>query len=78
MEKRGLQACRKTGERLLGIRFTSKRGAAQPLEGFDFLVTLLAPLLVDGALGLRLALLGIQEDPALGDTAIGRGHDRKR
>ena len=74
VEHRGLQACHKTGKRLLGIRFTGKRGPAQRLEGSDFLVTLLAPLLVDGALGLRLARLGIQEHPALGAPAIGRGH----
>jgi hypothetical protein len=62
-------------ERLLGIRFTRKRGAAQRLEAFDFLVTVLAPLLVHRALGLRLTLLGIQEHPALCDPAIGRGHN---
>ena len=50
VEKRGLQACHKTGERLLGIRFTSKRSPAQRLEGFAFLVTLLAPLRIDSAL----------------------------
>ena len=36
---------------------------------------MLAPLLVDRALSVRLALLGIQKHPALGDIAIGRGHD---
>jgi hypothetical protein len=72
VEKCGLQACHKTCERLLGICFTSKRGPAQRLKGFDFLVTLLAPLLVDSALGLGLALLGIDEDPALCHTAIRR------
>jgi DDE superfamily endonuclease len=75
MEKRGLQACGKTGECLLSIRFTGKGGAAQALESFHFLLTVLAPLLVHRALSVRLALLGIQEHPALGDTAIGRGHD---
>src|SRR5215471_1822741 len=73
VEHRGLQACRKTGERLLGIRFTGICGPAQPLEGSAFLVTLLAPLCIDGALGLWLTLLGIHEHPAWGDTAIGRG-----
>jgi hypothetical protein len=53
---------------LLGICFTGKRGPAQPLEGFDFLVTLLAPLCINGALSLWLALLGIQEYPTLGAT----------
>jgi hypothetical protein len=45
---------------LLGLCFTGNRGAAQPLAGSDCLVTLLAPLRIDGALSLRLALLGIQ------------------
>jgi hypothetical protein len=74
VEHRGLPACRKTGERLLGLGFTGKRGPAQPLAGSAFLVTLLAPLRLDGALSLRLARLGIQESPTLGDTARGRGH----
>ena len=72
MEKRGLQVVRKTREGLLGIRFTGKGRAAQRLEGFDFVGTLLAPLLVDGALGLRLARLGVDEDPALRDAPIAR------
>ena len=76
VEKGGLQACHKTGERLLGIRCTSKRGPAQRLESFDFLVTLRAPLLVDGALGLWLALLSIDKDPAWRHTTIARSHDR--
>ena len=75
VEKRGLQACLKTRERLLGIRFTGKGGAAQRLESSDFLVTLLAPLLIDRALGLRLALFRVDEDPALRDPAIARGDD---
>jgi hypothetical protein len=74
VEHRGLPACRKTGERLLGLGFTGNRGAAQPLAGSDCLVPLLAPLRIDGALSLRLALLGIQESPTLGATALGRGH----
>src|SRR5713101_2444899 len=62
-EKRGLQVVGKTRQGLLGIRFTGKSRAAQRLEGFDVVGTLLAPLLVDGALGLRLARLGIDQDP---------------
>jgi hypothetical protein len=65
VEKGGLPACPKTGERLLGSRFTSKRSPVQRLERFDFLVTLLAPLRVDGALGLWLARLRREKDPAL-------------
>ena len=75
VEKRRLQAVRKTGQRLLGIRFTGKGRAAQRLEGFDFVVTLLAPLLIDGTLGLRLAMFRVDEQPALRDAAIARGHD---
>src|SRR4029453_2014027 len=70
VEKGGLQAGHKTGECLLGIRFTSQRSPAQRLARFDFLVPLLAPLLVDGTLGLWLALLRIDQDPALRHVAI--------
>jgi hypothetical protein len=71
---RGLQAGHKTCERLLGLRFTRQRGAAQRLEGFACLGTGLAPLLVHRALGVRLTLLGIHAPPAVGDPARGRGH----
>jgi hypothetical protein len=74
--KRGLQGCLKTGERLLGIRFTGKGGLAQPLEGSNFLSTLLAPLRIDSALGLGLAMFRVEEDPALRYPAITRGHHR--
>ena len=76
VEKRGLQACPKTCERLLGIRGTGKRCPAQRLEGVDFLGTLLAPLLIDRALGLRLAMFRVDEDPALRYPTITRGYDR--
>src|SRR5262249_26818872 len=75
VEKRGLQAGSKPGERLLGIGFTGKRGPTQPLEGFDFLVTLRVPLLIDSALGLLLAMFRVEEDPALRHAAVLRGHD---
>jgi hypothetical protein len=74
VEKRGLQAFGKTHERLLGIGFTGKRGPAQRPEGFPFLVTLRAPLLVNGTLGLRLARRGVDEYPALLEAAIARWH----
>ena len=74
-EKRGLHVVGKTCQGLSGIRFTGKGRAAQRLEGFDFVGTLLEPLLVDSALGLRLARLGVDEHPALRDTPIARGHD---
>jgi hypothetical protein len=76
VEKRGLQACPKTGERLLGICFTSKRGPAQRLEGFAFLGTLLTPLRINGTLGLRLAMFRVDKDPALRHIAVARAHDR--
>ena len=63
-----------TRQGLVGIRFTGKGRAAQRLEGFDFVGTLLEPLLVHGALGVRLARLGVDEDPALRDTPIARWH----
>src|SRR4030095_16889058 len=63
VEKRGLQGVGKMRQGLVGIRFTGEGRAAQRLEGFDFAVTLLEPLLVDGMLGLRLARLGIEEQP---------------
>ena len=50
VENRGLQAGFKTGECLLGIGCIGKRSPAQRLEGADLLVTVLAPLLIDGAL----------------------------
>src|SRR5262249_32957577 len=59
VEKRGLQVVCKMRQGLLGIRCTGEGRAVQRLEGFDFVVTLLAPLLVDGTLSLRLARLGI-------------------
>src|SRR4051812_23951028 len=73
MEKRRLHVMGKTRQGLLGIRFTGKGRATQRLEGFDFVGTLLAPLLVDSALGLRLARLRVDEHPTLLDTPIARG-----
>ena len=75
VEQRGLQACGKPGERLRGLHCTGQGGAAQALERLHCLVTVLVPLLVHRALSVRLARLGIQQHPAVGDTAIGRGHD---
>jgi hypothetical protein len=74
VEKRDLQAFGKTRERLPGIGFTGKRGPAQRPEDFDCLVTLLAPLPIDGALGLRLAMCRVKEDPALLDAPIARAY----
>jgi hypothetical protein len=76
VEKRGLHAFCKTRECLLGIGLTGKRGAAQCPAGFDFLVTLRAPLPIDGALSLRLAMFRVEEDPALLDAPIARASHR--
>jgi len=72
VEQRGLQASHKPGERLLGTRCPGKRGPAQRFESSDFLVTLLAPLLVDGALSLRLTMVRVNEAPAWRAPAITR------
>src|SRR5262249_11364618 len=74
VETRGLQGVGQMRQGLLGIRFTGTGRAAQRLEGFDFAVTLLEPLLVDGTLRLRLARRGIDEHPALRDATIARWH----
>jgi len=55
----------------VGIRCTGKGRVTQRLEGFTFVLTGCAPLRIDGALGLGLALLGIEEDPAWRHAAIG-------
>src|SRR5215831_12412353 len=74
VEKRGLQVVGKMLQSLVGIRFTGKARAAQRLEGFDVVLTLLTPLLVDSALGLGLARLRVDEHPTLLDTPIARGY----
>jgi hypothetical protein len=71
-EKRGLQSVGKTRQGLVGIRFPGTGRAAQRLAGLDFAGALLAPRLVDSALSLRLAWLGIDEDPALRDALLAR------
>jgi len=65
VEQRGLQAGCTTGERRLGSRCTARRGPAQRLAGADFLGTLRAPLPLDGALGLQLALFRVDEGRVL-------------
>ena len=74
MEKRRLHVVGKTRQGLVGIRFTGKGRAAQRLESFHFVGTLLEPLLVHGALGVRLARFGVDEPPALLDAPIARWH----
>src|SRR5918999_3187354 len=64
-QERGLQALRKGRKSLLRIGFTGKGRAAQFLESFDFLLTVLEQLLVDRALRLRLAGLRVDQNPAL-------------
>jgi hypothetical protein len=62
-------------QRLVCIRFTGESRATQLFERFDFLVTLLAQVLVDRALGLGVAVLRGEEQPALRDPAIRRVQD---
>src|SRR3989442_14433476 len=63
--KRGLQVLREGCKRLPRIGFALKGRITYLLQGLSFFVTLLAPLLIDGALGLRLAGCGVDQDPAL-------------
>jgi hypothetical protein len=51
VQERRLQTLDKRSKRLPRIRFTRKGDATEFLEGFDLLVTLLAQLLLDKALG---------------------------
>jgi hypothetical protein len=62
---------------LARIGLARKGGVASCLKGFDLLVSQLAELLVDGALRLRLAGLGVDEDPALLDSTVGRYESSK-
>jgi hypothetical protein len=64
VEQCGLHVVDKMCQGLLGIRCTGTGGAAELLEPMDFVVTLPAPLLIDGALGLRLALFRGDKDLA--------------
>jgi hypothetical protein len=73
-ETRGLPVAGQTRQGLLGIRFTGTGRAAQRPASFAFLVTLVAPRRIDGALGLRLALGRGEKDPALPHTAVARWH----
>jgi hypothetical protein len=73
-EQRGLQGVGKTRQGLSGVRFPGTGRAAQRLEGLDCVGTLLEPLLVDSALGWRLARRGRDEDPAWRDAPIARWH----
>jgi hypothetical protein len=76
VEQGSLQICHKMCECLLGSCCTGKRGPAQRLAGFAFLVTLLASLLITRTLGLRLAMFRGDEDPAWRYPTITRGDDR--
>lgn len=70
MEARRLQAFGKMCERLLGIRCTGQRCPTQLLERFAFPVSVLEQLFVDRALRLGLAMLRVDQNPALRHTAI--------
>ena len=74
------EACRRSAvlngrQRLVCLRFTGESRATQWCELFDFLVTLLAPLRVDRALCLGVAMLRGEEQPAWRDPARRRGQD---
>lgn len=71
-QRRGLQILLEGPKCLTGISVTRQGGTASWLKGFDFLVTLLAPRLVDGALRWRLAGLGVHQEPALLHATVGR------
>jgi hypothetical protein len=66
-----LQPLRNGRERLSRIGFTGKGLGTQFLEGFHLLRTLLEEVLSDSALGLRLAGLCVDEDPAWRNPAVG-------
>ena len=70
LEARRLSAFCKTGECLLGIGFTGKRGPAQLLARFACPVAVLEHLCVDRALRLGLAMLRVDQDPALRHTTV--------
>jgi len=75
-EQRGVPAGPNTGARLPGLRGTGKGRAAQRLAGFAGVGPLRAPLRIDRALGLRLAMVRVAEPPALRAPTITRGHER--
>ena len=60
-------------QRLLRIRFTGKRPTAEWLERGDFALALCAPLLVNRARRLGVAVLRGDQHPALGHSTRGRG-----
>ena len=72
-EERGLQGVLEGSKRLAGIRVARTGGTASWLPGFAFLVTLLAQPFIDSALGLCLAELGVDQEPALLHAAIDGG-----
>jgi hypothetical protein len=71
-QQRGLQGWRQERQRLLGIGFARTGSAASFLPRFNLFVTCWASRLVDGALCLRLAGFGGDEDPALRHATGGR------
>jgi hypothetical protein len=73
VQVRDLQPVLKGRQRLLGIRFTGKRGVAEMLEGFACSRSFGEQVLVHRALRLTLAGLRVDEAPAVLDLAIRRG-----
>ena len=70
LEERHLQAVLKGRQGLPGIGFTGKGGTTQLLERFDFVVAALAEVVGHGA--LRPVGLGVDQEPALLEAALGR------
>ena len=68
----GLQVLFESRQCLPRLGCTRNGGAASFLHGFDIHITLLTSLPVDGALGLKLAGLGVDKYPALRNPAVSR------
>ena len=73
VQERGVSALPQRRQRLLRIRFTGKRPTAEWLERGDFALALCAPLLVNRARRLGVAVLRGDQHPALGHSTRGRG-----
>lgn len=73
VEEGRLHALREDRQRLPRIGFAREGRATYFLAGVACLLTVLAPLLVLGALRRRLARLGVDAHPAWRDSPVGRG-----
>lgn len=71
--ERGLPGGLEGSKRLACLRFARQGGTASWLPGLAFLVTRLAPPLIDRALGLWLAEFGVDQEPAWWHAALEGG-----